>query len=185
MSEVQIAQSLPELPRTVEKLPSVGGDNFFLHTYAMNIDSAGTMIVEFQDLLKDWLPGKGTVYFEGVMVAISFDDAKGAIFCGMQAKGASVSDVKDLRAWPNRKKFSSNAYNYGVEERHEFDVPEGYTTQLFPMTGPLPLPQFVIASTSDVRANCDLFIRLRASGPYVTRHVLTWKSGSVANSGGF
>jgi hypothetical protein len=174
------ALNVDVVPVASEQSLSVRGSDQFIHAFSCPFSKSGKFIFDINDQLKAWLPGKGKVDFISLTAFVSFEDVGGRFLIAMVAKGASVTDYTEARVWPNRKLFSSNAQNVGKDEEHLFMPPEGFTTMLFPQTGPAPMFDILLYNSSSVAGNVDLFIKVSATGPYVHRYKVKW--GEAAES---
>lgn len=173
------------LPITQEQELKVKGQDEDIHVFSIPFSKSGKFIFDVQSQLKNWLPGKGNVHFISMTAFVAFEDVAGRFLIALIAKGASVNDYTEARAWPNRKLFSSNTMNVGKDEEHLFDVPEGYSRLMFPQTGPLPMFDILLYNNTEVAGNVTLFVKLKVSGPRVHRYKCDWTKGSSEQMSGF
>lgn len=162
------------IPSASEQELKVKGDDFFYHSFSISFSAIGKFIFDINDQLKNWIPGKGRIDFVSMNASASFDDVGGRLLIAIVPKGVSVNSYGEARTFPNRKLFASNSYNLGTNIDHDFNVPEGMSPMIFPANGPAPPFDILLYNSAKVSGNVDLFIKLRASGPFTYRYTCKW-----------
>jgi hypothetical protein len=186
MSEITVGATSNDLPKTAESVVAVRGGDLHTHHFALTCSSKVIRTYDFAgDLLSLWLQGKGRIMLKKVTIKATFDEPKGRIGVAITPLGASVVNNLSFLTYPNRHFLSSNTMNVGQEEVVELLVPIGMSEQIFPQTGPLPLPQLVISNTKGVSADLTIVLDVEASGPYVYRYEMDWDKSSVSALEGF
>lgn len=172
------------LPGTSEQTLSVKGLNQFIHVYSIEFQEKGFKTIQLEDLLKDWIPGKGRITLIGMEANVYFEEAKGAFMIAVSVRGTAINSVTDMNLCLNRRLFAANAMQPGTMISSEIVIPEGMTDLIYPMVGQLPLPQITFGNLHDVAGNCQFVLKVMASGPYIEKHTLSLYDGSTEKLSG-